>query len=184
MLGNDQDAVTPLVHAVDLKATDPRSYFFLATLGRIPASQSVEVMARFKQYAKDNPKGAQAQLYYATNLWQADEASNQTTNTEKIESLLKNAIALDPKLAQAHMQLGVLYSRRGDYPGAAAEFQQTVKLNPALADAHYRLAQALTRMGQRNQAAQELELFRKLNAAQKEEDPVFAFLLTRQDKPK
>jgi tetratricopeptide (TPR) repeat protein len=82
------------------------------------------------------------------------------------------------------MQLGVLYSRRGDYPGAAAEFQQTVKLNPALADAHYRLAQALTRMGQRNQAAQELELFRKLNAAQKEEDPVFAFLLTRQDKPK
>lgn len=184
MLGNDQDAVTSLVHAVDLKATDPRSYFFLATLGRIPASQSAEVTARFKQYAKDNPKGAQAQLYYATNLWHVDEASNQTTNTEKIESLLNNAIALDPKLAQAHMQLGVLYSRRGDYPGAAAEFQQTVKLNPALADAHYRLAQALTRMGQKNQAAQELELFRKLNAAQKEEDPVFAFLLTRQDKPK
>ena len=184
MLGSDQDAVIPLVHAVDLNASDPRSYFFLATLGRVPADQSSQVTARFERYATDNPKLAQAQLYYATNLWQRDEASNETTNAEQVELLLKKAAALDPKLAQAHMQLGILYSRRGDYPRAAAEFERTIKLDPALAAAHYRLAQALGRMGQKKQSAQELETFRKLDSVKKEEDSVVAFLLTRQDKPK
>jgi Tfp pilus assembly protein PilF len=184
MLGNDQDAVNPLVHTVDLNTADPRSYFFLATLGRIPADQSTLVTARFERYARENPKLAQAQLYYATNLWQRDEASNETTNAEKIEWLLKKAIALDPRLAQAHMQLGVLYSRRGDYPRAAAEFEREIKLDPALAAAHYRFAQALSRMGQKKQSAQELETFRKLDSASQEEDTVVAFLLTRQDKPK
>ena len=184
MLGNDQDAVNPLIHAADLNPTDPRSYFFLATLGRIPADQSIQVTARFERYARENPKLAQAQLYYATNLWQRDEAANETTNAEKIEWLLKRAVTLDPKLAQAPMQLGVLYSRRGDYPHAAAEFERAIKIDPALAAAHYRLAQALSRMGQKKQSAQELETFRNLDSARKEEDTVVAFLLTRQDKPK
>ena len=82
------------------------------------------------------------------------------------------------------MQLGILYSRRGDYPQSAAEFERAIKSDPTLAAAHYRLAQALTRMGQKKQAAQELETFRKLDSARKEEDTVVAFLLTRQDKPK
>ncbi len=184
MLGDDQHAVNPLVHAVDLNAADSRSYYFLSTLGRIAADQAAQVTARFERYARDYPKSAQAQLYYATNLWQTDEASNQPTNTEKIEGLLKKAIALDPTLAQAHMQLGVLYSRRGDYPRAAAEFERTIKLDPTLASAHYRLGQALIRMGQRKQSAEEMETFRKLDSARKEEDTVVAFLLTRQDKPK
>ena len=180
MLGSDSEAVTAFVHAVDLNPADPRSYFFLTTLDRIPASQSYAVTARFEQYATDNPKAAQAQLYYATNLWQRDEVSNDTTNWEQIETLLKKAVALDPKLAQAHMQLGVLYSRRGDYPHAAAEFERTIRLDPALPVAHYRLAQALTRMGQKKQSAQELETFQKLNAARKEEESVVAFLMTKQ----
>lgn len=184
MLGNDQDAVDPLVHAVDLSAADPRSYFFLATLGRVSADQSNQVTARFERYARENPKLAQAQLYYAINLWQKDETSNETLNDEKIEWMLTRAVALDPRLAQAHMQLGILYSRRGDYSRAAAEFERTIKLEPALAAAHYRLAQALSRLGQKKQAAGELETFRKLDSAAKEEDTVVAFLLTRQDKPK
>jgi Tfp pilus assembly protein PilF len=184
LLGHDQDAVKAFVNAVHLDPAYPQSYFFLAMLDRVPASQFAEVTAIFERYAQNNPKEAQAQLYYATNLWQTDEATNQTTNLEKIESLLKNAVALDPKLAQAHMQLGVLYFHREDYPRAAAEFERTVKLDRALAVAHYRLGQALTRVGQKKQAAQELETYRKLHSTQKEEDPVVAFLLTRQDKPK
>jgi tetratricopeptide (TPR) repeat protein len=184
MLGNDQDAVNPLVHAVDLSAADPRSYFFLATLGRVSADQSNQVTARFERYARENPTLAQAQLYYAINLWQTDATSNETTNEEKVERLLTRAVALDPRLAQAHMQLGILYSRRGDYAHAAAEFERTIKLEPALAAAHYRLAQALSRLGQKKQAAGELETFRKLDSAAKEEDTVVAFLLTRLDKPK
>ena len=184
MLGNDAEAVSALVHAVDLNPTDPRSYFFLARLDRVPADQSDAMMACFERYARLNPKAAQAQLYYATALWRRDESSNDNTSWEKIKSLLEKAVALDPKLAQAHMQLGILYSRRGDYPHAAVEFERTIQLDPTLPVAHYRLAQALIRMGQKKQASQELETFRKLNADRKEEESVVAFLLTRQDQPK
>jgi tetratricopeptide (TPR) repeat protein len=184
MLGDDQDAVPPLLHAVDLKEADPRSYSFLATLGRVPADQSSQVTARFARYAAGNPQSAEAQLYYAANLWQTDEASNDTSHADSIEELLKKAIALNPRLAQAHRQLGVFYARRDDYRDAAVEFKQAIKLDPSQPDAHYRLAQTLTRLGQEKEARQELEIFRKLKATQKEEDTIVAFLLTRQDKPK
>jgi Flp pilus assembly protein TadD len=184
MLGNDQDAVAPLVHAVDLKEADPRSYSFLATLGRVPADQSPQVTARFARYAAGNPESGEAQLYYAANLWQTEEASNDTSHADRIEELLKRAIALNPRLAQAHRQLGVLYARRDDYRDAAAEFKQAIELDRSQPDAHYRLAQALIRLGQEKESRQELETFRKLKATQKEEDMVAVFLLTRQDKPK
>jgi tetratricopeptide (TPR) repeat protein len=183
MLGNDQGAVAPLIHAVDIAAADPRSYYFLSMLGRVPAIQAVQVTSRFERYAADNPKSAQAQLYYAINLWQADETSSEVKHGDKVEALLKRAVALDPSLAQAYMQLGILYARREDNPRAAAEFVRAIKLDPHLAVAHYRLAQTLNRLGQRKQAAQEMETFRKLDSAGKQEETVMAFLLTRQDKP-
>ena len=83
MLENDQDAVRPLIHAVDTAATDPRSYFFLSRLGRVPAVQAAQVTRRFERYAADNPKSAQAQLYYAINLWQTDETSSEVTHGSK-----------------------------------------------------------------------------------------------------
>jgi Tfp pilus assembly protein PilF len=183
MLGSDQGAVAPLTHAVDIAATDPRSYYFLSMLGRVPAAQAAQVTSRFERYAADNPKSARAQLYYAINLWQSDEGATEPTNGEQIEGLLKRAVALDPRLPQAHMQLGILYGRREENPRAAAEFAQAIKLDPHLAVAHYRLGQTLNRMGQKKQSAEELETFRKLDAAGKQEDTVMAFLLTRQDKP-
>ena len=111
MLGNDQDAVVPLIQAVDIAAIDPRSYFFLSQLGRVPAVQAAQVTSRFERYAADNPKSAQAQLYYAINLRQTDETSSEITHGEKIEGLLKRAVALDPSLPQAHMQLGIFMLR-------------------------------------------------------------------------
>ncbi len=113
---------------------------------------------------------------------QMDEVSSQSKNAEQIESLLKNALELDPKLTQAHLQLGILYARREDYTRASVEFEQSVKLDPDLAVAHYRLGQALMHLGERDQAAHEMETFRKLDSAQKTDDTVTTFLMTRQDK--
>jgi len=69
-----------------------------------------EVTSRFQQYAQQYPKRAQAQFLYAANLWRADEMLNQTKNSDRIEALLKTAVALDPKLADAHTQLGHPYT--------------------------------------------------------------------------
>ncbi|HEV2272948.1 MAG TPA: tetratricopeptide repeat protein, partial [Acidobacteriaceae bacterium] len=97
LLGNNSAAVASLLRAVDLDPENPKSYLFLSKIDQIPASQSAAVTDRFEQYAIRNPKMAQAQLYYAANLWQADQAANGTQHLAKVESLLKNSIALDPK---------------------------------------------------------------------------------------
>ena len=182
LLGHNQEAAAALLHAVDLNSTDPLSYFFLAKLDSVPPPQAFEVAARFERYAKEHPNSAQAQLYYANNLWKADQVSNRNANLEKIESLLKKTVRLDPALAEAHMQLGILYARREEHPAAAAELEEAIKYDPTLAVAHYRLAQSLIRLGQKERAEQELKEFRRLNSAQKEPDVVMAFLLNKQDK--
>ena len=40
----------------------------------------------------------------------------------QIEALLKKAVALDPKLAEAHLQLGNLYSDQTQYAEAIPEY--------------------------------------------------------------
>jgi tetratricopeptide (TPR) repeat protein len=180
VVGKDGDAIRSLIRAADLNPADPKSYSFLKIIDQVPADLMPEVTSRFRQYAQQHPKRAQAQYLYAANLWRADEISSQTGNSEKIESLLKTAISLDPKLAGAHTQLGILYARRGEYRRAASEFEQTVKLDPDQAAAHYHLAQALIHLGQKDSADEQLKIFRKLHAEQKD-DVVIAFLMTRQD---
>lgn len=177
LLGHAGDAAKALLRAVDLNPTDPRSYSFLAIIDP-PADLMPEAASRFRQYAQQFPKRAQAQFLYAANLWQADELLNQTTNSGKIESLLRTAVALDPKLADAHMQLGILYARRGEYNRAAAEFEQTIRLDPAQATAHYHLGLALVHLGQKERGDEELKTFRKLHSERKE-DVVVAFLMTQ-----
>jgi Tfp pilus assembly protein PilF len=183
MLGEDGDATKTLIHAADLNSADPRSYSFLEVIDRVPPGLMPEVTSRFQQYAQQYPKRAQAQFLYAANLWRADEMLNQTENAARIESLLKTAIALDPKLAEAHTQLGILYARRGEYDAAAAEFEQTIKLDPDQPTAHYHLGQALIHLGQKERGDEQLKIFRKLHSEQKD-DTVIAFLMTRQDQAK
>ena len=40
------------------------------------------------------------------SLWKGKRAQDPGLDLQQIESLLKQAIALDPKLAEAHLQLG------------------------------------------------------------------------------
>ena len=69
-----------------------------------------------------------------------------------MKSLLKKAIALDPKLAEAHLQLGNLYSDQSKYAEAIPEYERALQLNPDLADAHYRLGQAYVHTGDKERA--------------------------------
>jgi len=61
---------------------------------------------------------------------------------------LQSALALDPDFADAHVGLGVAYTRLGQYPEAAAEFRRAIELVPDEAIPHSNLAWALLSMGQ------------------------------------
>ena len=55
----------------------------------------------------------------------------------------KQALKVDPRVAELHLNVGMLSGQLGKTDDAIAGYQHAVKLNPALTDAHYNLGIAL-----------------------------------------
>ncbi len=94
---------------------------------------------------------------YALGLLHGN-ADGSVIDNNRVESLLKQAIALDPGLAKAHFQLGTVYAHRNDYESAAREFEATVRLAPDMKEAHYRLASAYKKTGRPEAAEREMQV--------------------------
>lgn len=162
--GNYDDAVKALLKAADLNPSDPRCYYFLSKAYDSSPSQAEEVIQRFRRFGELQPQNARAHFYYAMSLWKGRRAQDANLNVGKIESLLKRSIALDPRLPEAHLQLGNLYSDQSKYADAIPHYQRALQENADLADAHYRLGQAYVHTGQRARAQEQLEIYQRLRA--------------------
>jgi tetratricopeptide (TPR) repeat protein len=160
--GNYDDAVKFLLHAADLSPADARVYPFLARAYDSSPSQADEVIARFRGFAEQQPKNGRAQYYYAMSLWKGKRLQDSNLDLGQIDALLKRAIALDPSLAEAHLQLGNLYSDQHKYPDAIPEYQRALEINFDLSDAHYRLGQAYVHTGEKDKAQEQLQAYQKL----------------------
>lgn len=160
--GNYDDAVKALLKAADLNPSDPRCYYFLSKAYDSSPNQADEVTARFRRFAELQPRDARAPYYYAMSLWKGRRAENTTLDLTEIEALLKKSVALDASFAEAHLQLGNLYSDQKKYAKAIPEYEKALNGNDDLADAHYRLGQALVHTGERDRAQKELEIYQKL----------------------
>ena len=160
--GNYDDAVKSLLHAADLSPADPRVYPFLSRAYDSSPSQADEVIARFRRFAEQQPGNGRAQYYYAMSLWKGKRAQDPSLDLTQIAALLKKSIALDPSLAEAHLQFGNLYSDPGRYAEAIPEYQRALELNSDLADAHYRLGQAYVHTGAKEQAQDQLQAYQKI----------------------
>jgi tetratricopeptide (TPR) repeat protein len=162
--GNYDDAVRALLKAADLNPSDPRAYFFLSKAYDSSPSQADDVIRHFRRFAELQPANARALYYYAISMWKGKRAEDAGVDLEKIESLLKQAISLDPKLAEAHLQLGNLYSDQKKHAESIPEYVKALELRPDLADGHYRLGQAYLRTGEKTRGQEELERYQRLRA--------------------
>ncbi len=160
--GNYDEAVKSLLRAADLNPSDPSCYLFLSRAYDSSPGQADDVIQRFRRFSELQPRNARALYYYAMSLWKGKRAQDPSLDLHQIEALLKNSIELDPKLADAHLQLGNLYSDQSKYAEAVPEYTRALELNPDLADAHYRLGQAYVRTGQKDLAQKQLEVYQKL----------------------
>jgi len=151
-----------LLRAADLNPSDPSCYLFLSRAYDSSPGQADDVIQRFRRFSELQPGNAQALYYYAMSLWKGKRAQDPSLDLRQIETLLKNSIDLDPKLAEAHLQLGNLYSDQSKYPEAIPEYVRALALNPDLADAHYRLGQAYVRTGQKASAQEQLQAYQKI----------------------
>jgi tetratricopeptide (TPR) repeat protein len=162
--GNYEDAVKSLLRAADLSPADPICYFFLSKAYDSSPSQADEVIQRFARFSELQPNNAHAFYYYAMSLWKGRRAQDPGLDLHQIEALLKQAIVLDPKLAEAHLQLGNLYSDQAEYAESIPEYEKALEVNPGLADAHYRLGQAYVHTSAKEKAQEQLQIYQQLRA--------------------
>lgn len=160
--GNYDDAVKAFLRGADLDPTDARCYKFLSRAYDSSPSQANEVIERFRRYAELRPDDGRAQYYYAISLWKGKRAQDLTLDLKQIEGLLQRAIAADPKLAEAYVQMGNLNSDQGKFAEAIPQYQRALELDGDLTDAHYRLGQAYVRTGQRDKGQEQLTVYQKL----------------------
>ena len=167
--GAYDEATQRLCEASDLNPDDPSPYLFLGKMQSVRTTQSECLVERLERFARLQSGNALANYYYALSLWNRHESLGSAENLAQTESLLEKAVHLDPKFGPAYLQLGILYSERGDAPKAIAAYQQATEASPELEEAHYRLAQAYIRTGEKPKAQAQLQLYEQLSKKTAEE---------------
>jgi len=160
--GRYAEAVQALLKGISLDPSDARAYYFLSKAYEQAPALADQVVESFRRYAELRPRDALAAYYYAISLWKGRRSETSPAHLDRVESQLKKAIALDPSLPDAHLQLANLYSQRRQYAEAVPEYQQALKLSPNIPDAHFRLGQAYVHLGKQELAQNEFQLHKQL----------------------
>ena len=165
--GAYDEALQHLCDASDLDPTDAQLYLFIGRMQTVQSAQPSCVQEKLARFVALPPANALARYYYALSLLSHQE--NSADGQKQVASLLKKAIELDPRLGAAYLQLGILYSDRGDSSEALAAYQKAVSADPKLREAHYRLARAYSREGEKSKAEAEFQLYRQLSKKAEED---------------
>jgi tetratricopeptide (TPR) repeat protein len=75
----------------------------------------------------------------------------------------KRALAIDPDLVSAYLNLGAAYYAKARYDDAIAMYRRGIAANPLVASLHYSLAAALEQQGKTEEAQRESALAAKID---------------------
>ncbi len=120
---------------------------------------------KLEGFAEKHPRNATIATYAAASIL---HRSNQTEDLAEARRLLDQALALDPNLAEAHLQKGLLLQSQGQWQESIAQLQTAIALKPEASKAHYRLALAYSHTGQRDKAQSEIALQQKYSEMEKD----------------
>ena len=123
------------------------------------------IASRLARFVTLRPDNAMAHYYYGLAL---RPSSPDAGNTTPAEMQLRRAVELDPRLAEAYLQLGVLYSGQKNRAQAISAYEKATQADPQMDEAHYRLALAYRQNGEPLKAEKEIGLYRQ-TARQKEQ---------------
>ena len=160
--GNSEDAVRSICQASDLNLRDPTPYLFLGKIEKAEIVPSDDVIDRFRRFVVLQPQNADADYYYAVGLWKQRNRSRMPDVGEQVQTLLKNALQINPGYAPAELQFGIVQAEKGAYAAAISHYQKALETDPQLEEAHYRLAQAYRQQGESDKARDELRIYGQL----------------------
>jgi tetratricopeptide (TPR) repeat protein len=161
------EAAKTLCKAADLKPQDATAYIFLGKIEKASAEAlpcSEEKLARF---AHDQPENADANYYYGLILWKRAKAADDAGGMRRAEELIAKCVAIEPRMAEGYLQMGIMEAERGEFAVAVKNYQKAIEKNSKLGEAHYRLGQAYKRLGEDSNARKELETYKQI---EKDED--------------
>jgi tetratricopeptide (TPR) repeat protein len=121
-------------------------------------------------------------------LLKQDRDAKTVANSQQAEALLEKSLAIDPKLGEAYLQLGILYAAQAAPDRAIAAYQKATEVTPSLSEPHYRLSQLYRRAGETDKAEREIQLYTQLeqtqaDAVERQRREVQQFLIVLKDQP-
>ena len=161
-LGQYDEAVETLCQAVDLNPKDTQALAFLGKMYDVSPRYADEVTDRLSRFARLYPDNAAANYYYAMSLRKRTQAGGPAGSQAQAEALLLRAVKLDPEMADAHFELGLLYEDEKQEAKAIHEYEIATRLRADLQKAHYHLGRLYQKSGQEALARKEFQAFESL----------------------
>jgi len=186
--GSSEEAARRLCEASDLQPTDPTPYLFLGKIEKTASASLPCSEQKLARFAREQPGNALANYYYAISLWKREKGSENPAGIKQAEALLEKSIAIDPKLDEAYLQLGIVRFARGDFEQAIRDYKRAIETNPQLGEAHRQLGLAYQRTGEKVKAQEEFQAYQqaeKAEAAEAERQrrELRQFLIILKDQP-
>jgi Flp pilus assembly protein TadD len=153
-----KDALESYSHASKLDSSNADAVLDIAGVHFL-AGDTDAAIAEYKSGIHQFPKDARFYVACAETLLGAPEPGESQAYAE---SLLKQAVALDPGSAEAHYQLGQLALQQGRLSSAESELSTSLRSGPDRSKVHFALSVVYRRMGQPEQAAKQFAIYQQL----------------------
>jgi tetratricopeptide (TPR) repeat protein len=164
-----EDAAASLCAATDLNPADPQPYLFLGRIEIAAPAPLGCVAPRLARLVQQQPQNSLANYLYAMALLKGlPPASDPAASgaRQQAETLLTRAVTIDPKCADAYLQLGILAFSQHETEKAIGYYTRAIEAQPQLGEAHYRLGVAYDRTGEPEKATQEFQLHDEIEKQQ------------------
>lgn len=184
--GSVEDAARRLCEASDLQPLDTAPYLFLGKIEKTVAEPLPCSEQKLAHFVAQQPQNPTANYFYAISLWKREKSLADAGGAPRAEMLLEKAVTLDPKFADAYLELGVVRTARGEADAGIGDYQKAIEINPHLGEAHRQLGLACQRKGDIERAKQEFAAYEqaeKLEAAEvdREQKDLRQFLIILKD---
>jgi tetratricopeptide (TPR) repeat protein len=155
-----KESANAILGAVRLRP-EPRAFDLLGKVYESAGDLQPRILAEFEKYLASNPSDAGAYAHFGAIL----SASN--VDAPKARKALERAVQLNPDLAAAHLQLGILEQASGNWNEALRRYRRAAELDGQNAVVHYRLAAVYKRLEKTKEAHAEMSEFQRLKALEK-----------------
>ena len=169
LAGNYAGAARTLLHAADMAPQNPQVYYLLGRAFDAAGPLQDAIVRRIANYLASKPNDAWAECFYGRIL--AIRGRQSSPEDLKLARMhLERAIVVEPRLAEAHAELGSVLVFANQLGAARRELERAVELDPKSSTAFYKLAELYRNTGEAERGQKALARFQELKAKERADE--------------